>query len=153
MPVVCGLNARMYAALLWLYPPAFRRAFGPEMRRDFDEACRDRWAAAGWRGLLRLWVSTGVDFMASLGRQWGRTSWQPLALVFTAVAVVAAASLADSAAQAVRTPSPAVAHPDTLNVAIVFLLVAVVLGLVSATIVFAWWSVHFSRRRTRGRRT
>jgi len=153
MPGVCGVNARMYGVLLWLYPPAFRREFGPEMRRDFDEACRDRWAAAGWRGLPGLWVSTGVDLMASLGRQWWRTGWQPMAFVFTAVAVIAAASLADSAAQAVRAPYQAAAHPDTLDIAIVFLLVSVVLGLVSATIVFAWWSVHFSRRRTRRRRT
>jgi hypothetical protein len=93
-----------------------------------------------------------VDLAASLAGQWWRAGRQPLAIIAAAIAVVAAASLADSAAQAVRAPGPAAAHPDTVNVAIVFLLVSVVLGLVSATIVFAWWSVHFSRRRSRGRR-
>ena len=38
MPIHRPLGSRMFHAALFLFPPAFRREFGDEMRSDFREA-------------------------------------------------------------------------------------------------------------------
>jgi hypothetical protein len=66
--------ARVYAATLLLFPPAFRAAFGDCMAADFADGLRDaqraprRWQLIGW--LVRV----AWDLARSISRQWMRTS-------------------------------------------------------------------------------
>jgi hypothetical protein len=71
----------LYACLLLLHPPAFRRRFSPEMLSIFDEA-------ASWPGALPLFI----DALASLARQWilRSGSWKlAVAMVCACLQIVA----------------------------------------------------------------
>jgi hypothetical protein len=48
-------SARLYSALLLVYPASFRRAYGDEMARAFGDLCRDAWRAGGARSVFALW--------------------------------------------------------------------------------------------------
>jgi putative ABC transport system permease protein len=68
---------RLYRALLYLYPPQFRRRFGDEMMELFHT----RHAAARARGSLArivFWIGTVVDLLSSVSREHG--PWSPRAL-------------------------------------------------------------------------
>ncbi|NIP81494.1 MAG: DUF2723 domain-containing protein, partial [Gemmatimonadetes bacterium] len=58
----------MYGLLLWLYPPAFRRDYGAEMRAVFrgwrGARCGRRRAAPGF------WLAVAVDLVQSVPREW-----------------------------------------------------------------------------------
>ncbi len=53
--------ARLYGALLGLYPKTFRRRYGPEMRRDFEELSREGLEGGGGAGLARVWRAAFPD--------------------------------------------------------------------------------------------
>jgi hypothetical protein len=57
------LSERIYAALLRLYPSAFRAAYGQQMRLTFRDASRSAYQRSGARGLLRLWPPTLLDLL------------------------------------------------------------------------------------------
>lgn len=57
-------GARLYAALLRLYPASFRLEYGPEMRADFAR----RRARAGGFGVLVLWLDTLIDVIHNATR-------------------------------------------------------------------------------------
>lgn len=59
-----GLSVRIYQTLLIVYPPDFRREFGPEMVQVFRAACRHP-AKHSFHGLVRFWFHTLVDLVAS----------------------------------------------------------------------------------------
>lgn len=48
-------NARIYAAVLPLYPPDLRRDFGAEMTEVFLEDLAEAWRNAGLAGAIRVW--------------------------------------------------------------------------------------------------
>ena len=48
-------NARIYAAVLPLYPPELRRDFGAEMTEVFAEDLAEAWRNAGLPGAIRVW--------------------------------------------------------------------------------------------------
>ncbi|MEK9509579.1 ABC transporter permease [Gemmatimonadota bacterium Y43] len=60
---------RLHRLLLGLYPPSFRRRFGP----DLLEVLRERRAEArhrGWRGGLRFWTETVIDTVRAAPDAW-----------------------------------------------------------------------------------
>ncbi len=63
---------RIYAALLWLYPPSLRREYGPDMLQAFRDTLRDETRRRGRRGALRAWTLALGDLAASLPREWPR---------------------------------------------------------------------------------
>jgi hypothetical protein len=60
-----GLSRWIYAALLWLYPPRFRREFGTQMRQDFALVYQ-----AERRGRFAFWAMIGKDIIGSLWREY-----------------------------------------------------------------------------------
>ena len=71
---------RVYAALLWLYPPSLRREYGPDMLQAFRDTLRDETRRRGRRGALRAWTLALGDLAASLPREWPRElrrGWRP----------------------------------------------------------------------------
>src|SRR5262245_28873085 len=58
----------IYRASLWLFPPAFRREFGSEIVRDFDELRQDfrRRGVSAWH----LHTFIAADLLHSLMTQW-----------------------------------------------------------------------------------
>lgn len=71
---------RVYAALLWLYPPSLRREYGPDMRQAFRDTLRDETRRRGRRGALRTWALALGDLVVSLPREWPRElrrGWRP----------------------------------------------------------------------------
>jgi hypothetical protein len=62
--VVSG-SERLYRALLAAYPKGFRRAHGREMAQVFRCMCREEVVSSGSRGLVRLWVRTLLDLLAT----------------------------------------------------------------------------------------
>jgi hypothetical protein len=57
------LNARVYGAVLLLYPPDLRRDFGPEMHELFGEDLADAWRSSGVTGVLRVWWCTVCEIL------------------------------------------------------------------------------------------
>ena len=50
-----SISERIFAALLRLFPPAFRERFGQDMRELFRDQLRGARARGGTRGVIRLW--------------------------------------------------------------------------------------------------
>ncbi len=71
-----ALSDRVYQGLVCLFPPAFRRTFGPRMTRMFRECCRDAVQHQGLNGLTRLWLHTLSDFTVNLVLEWSATLHQ-----------------------------------------------------------------------------
>lgn len=55
------LSARLYQALLAVYPSEFRQAYGSPMLQVFRDCCRRALGEAGSAGLLALWARTMLD--------------------------------------------------------------------------------------------
>jgi hypothetical protein len=58
-------SERLYRALLAAYPKEFRRAYGREMAQVFRSMCREEVVSGGSGGLVRLWVRTLLDLLAT----------------------------------------------------------------------------------------
>ena len=149
MPRALAAASRIYRAGLFLYPPAFRREFGAEMGRDFEEATGDCWTSEGWRGVLSLWRHTSTDFAISAAAQWLRSGLPVIALVsaiFAMLTVTAAAQLGR-----VSVPVPL---SDADRDVVAFALIAmVVLMIIAAVLVFnLWFSRSLVRRLPSARR-
>ena len=61
MLLLVAASARLYEALLVLYPRAFRRRYGAEMRRDFRELSREGLAEGGATELARVLAQALLD--------------------------------------------------------------------------------------------
>jgi hypothetical protein len=138
-PRVAAVGARLYAAALFLYPPAFRREFSSEMARDFSEATEDTRQAGRRSELLALWARVGADLASTIVVQWIRTGLPVLVVCSIAGAVVAASVAANVLPRTPFTVPAATADRDLMTL---ILLTGVVLLVIVATILFTFW---FSR--------
>ena len=59
--LLLAASARLYGALLALYPKAFRHRYAAEMRRDFRELSREGLEEGGGVELARVWTSALSD--------------------------------------------------------------------------------------------
>lgn len=141
-----SLSERIYRLGLRLYPAAFRREFGHEMLLDFDEGGRDAWCERGWRGVLAFWGRMSVDLAVTVALQWLRTG---LPLI-TLVSVLVAVGVTGAAAQIiVRGPIMATLTPEDHDLVLLMLMIAVVLSVIAATIVFTLCFLRPLLRRRR----
>ncbi len=62
----------LYRALLWLYPPTFRRMYGREMLQTFRDCYRDTMLQEGRAGLVRLWRRVLPDLVVTACSEQGR---------------------------------------------------------------------------------
>jgi nitrate/nitrite-specific signal transduction histidine kinase len=60
-PRILSIADRAYRALLYVYPAAHRRVFGPCMAQLFRDLCRDAVEQDGTFGLVELWIRTLLD--------------------------------------------------------------------------------------------
>ena len=51
-------SERLYAFLFFVYPPAYRREYGPLMIQIYRDLCRDGYRQRGMAGIVPLWVSS-----------------------------------------------------------------------------------------------
>ena len=58
-------SARLYGALLFLYPKQFRAVYAQQMRLTFRDASRIAYQRNGVGGLLALWIPTLFDLLKS----------------------------------------------------------------------------------------
>jgi transcription antitermination factor NusG len=64
-----ALSQRIYRVLLLAYPGRFRRAYGADMAQVFGDCCRHALWCHGLPGLLRLWMDTLLDLLATVPRE------------------------------------------------------------------------------------
>jgi hypothetical protein len=139
--------ARVYKALLHLYPGAFRSEFGAEMACDFEDATSEALRTGEWSAVLLTWSVVSRDLLFSLPQQWLRTG---LPAIF---AVSAAWSISCCVLIAQGVPHNLVTL-DTRNpekeLQIMLLGLAVVVLLIAATVlVTGWFWISVLKRRSR----
>jgi hypothetical protein len=61
--LLLAASAWLYSAVLVLYPKAFRRRYGAQMRRDFRELSREGLREGGATELVRVWAATLSDLV------------------------------------------------------------------------------------------
>ena len=59
------MSERVYAALMHVYPRAFREQYGEEMIDYFRDRRRDEHARSGRRGVARLWIRALLDLAST----------------------------------------------------------------------------------------
>jgi hypothetical protein len=146
MPTLPGSGATLYRAAVFLYPPAFRKEFAPDMVRDFADASDETWADRGAAGLLLLWHQTTMDLLLTLMWQWWRTGLPAigaLSLLPSLAASIGIARLARALPLNVVLPRH---DQETLTL---LMLIATVVLLIAATIVFTHWFTAPLRNRRR----
>ncbi|MGH9720615.1 MAG: hypothetical protein ACRD8O_10410, partial [Bryobacteraceae bacterium] len=60
---------RIYRAMMYTYPPDFRRFYGRQMEQVFGDRCRSIAQTQGAPGLLRFGLHSGVDWLISTIRE------------------------------------------------------------------------------------
>lgn len=78
-----SIDASLYHASLYLYPPEFRREFSREILRVFNEARADTLAEEARPSLWKFRARIVADVCVTLVRQWVRTGWPLIALAAT----------------------------------------------------------------------
>jgi hypothetical protein len=140
-----SFDVRLYRAALSLCPAGFRREYGDEMVRDFEEARGDA-AAAGDRALWILRLLMALDLVRTAGVQWFRTRLPAIGLASILVPLALAEGLAILARRArIRMPANT-AQNELLGV---LLLAVVAVVLIAMTIVVSLWAARPSRRGRR----
>jgi hypothetical protein len=144
MRPAASLDARLYRAALYLYPPAFRREFSPDMIRDFDEARRE--AQLAGRGLWAFRAQMSADLGRSVVLQWLRTGLPAIVAMAVTGPLIVASALAS-----VWRPVSFVLPQGTADADLIALelLVAVVILVIAATIIFTLWFTRPILRRRR----
>ena len=143
------LDTRLYQAALYLYPPAFREEFAPEMMRDFNEA-RDEAIQDGTKGILGLWARTGADTMATIASQWMKSGLPVIGLISALGPLLAAVGAAWFWPwQRMAVPAN---HPQ-FDIIVLEVFVTTVLFVVVATVLLTFWFTRqmLSRGRARPR--
>jgi capsular polysaccharide biosynthesis protein len=72
--LLLAASARLYGALLVLYPKAFRRRYSEEMRRDFRELLREGLEEGGATELVRVWAQVLSDLVLTVLKERSTTS-------------------------------------------------------------------------------
>lgn len=140
------LDIRIYRAAMWLYPPAFRREFSPQMVHDFENARQDPEITGSAHGLWALRARMIVDLARTVVLQWFRSGWPVIlgvSMVGPLLAVAALASLWRRAHFVLPTGTP-----DADVIALV-LLAATLVIVIAATIILTLWFAHPLTRRHR----
>jgi uncharacterized protein involved in exopolysaccharide biosynthesis len=60
-PPAVAWSVRIYQRLIWLYPSAHRRDYGPAMVQLFRDQCVDAFQESGSWGVFKFWMRMAVD--------------------------------------------------------------------------------------------
>ncbi len=66
---VLSASEKLYRLMLFVYPPAYRREYGPLMIQACRDLCRNTYRQRKAVGLVSLWVRLLVDLVTSAARQ------------------------------------------------------------------------------------
>jgi hypothetical protein len=69
------LMVRLYSVMLYAYPREFRVEYGGEMKRLFQDCCRDAGRAGNWGAVLRFSVRSAADWVTSAPTERIRAVW------------------------------------------------------------------------------
>lgn len=140
----------VYKALVYLYPPAFRRQFSSEMASDFHDATCEAWHDGGWRGVTRLWIHICTDLIRTVAVQWFRNGPSMLVVLSAASAAICGFAIAQTAR---RTFQPASLSPIDQDTVVLLFLATLVILLTVIVILFTvcFWLLT-PRRSSRVRR-
>jgi hypothetical protein len=130
----------LYRAALYLYPPAFREEYAPEMLLDFREARLDA-RACGRRATF--WVQIVVDLCRSVVRQWLRTG---LPLI-GATAVTCSLFVVLGLVRFWRAPFAFPPSSARVDVLMLVFLSTLVLLVIATRIIFTTWFTRTTRQR------
>ena len=140
---------QVYKALVYLYPPTFRRQFSSEMACDFSDATCEAWENGGWLAVLLLWIHIYRDLVRTAAAQWLR-SGSSVVLVLSAMS---AAICVFAITQVVRRPfQPAALSPIDQDKVVLLFLATMVILLAVIVILFTvcfWLLVPTRRGRPR----
>jgi hypothetical protein len=132
----------VYRALVYLYPPAFRRQFASEMASDFRDATCEAWHDGGWLTVTRLWIHIGRDLLRTAAAQWFRNGTSMVFVLSPPPRRCAGSPSADSS----TAPSAASLSPvDQDKVVLLFLATLVIL----LTVIVILFTVCFWLRAPR----
>ena len=149
MPRMFAAASCIYRTGLYLYPPAFRREFGAEMGRDFEEATVECRAAGGWRAIIGLWTHTSADLAMTASVQWLRSGLPAIGLVSAVCALLTVTVAAQLRRATVSVP---LAEADRDVVAIALMAMVVLLIIVAVLVFNLWFSRSLMRRLPTARR-
>jgi len=133
MPPLPAAALHIYRALVYLYPPAFRREFASEMTCDFRDATCDAWRDGQWLAVVPLWIHIGHDLARTVAAQWfrhGSSVVTLLSVLGITICGIAISRLAGRPRGAV-----AVSSADEAEILLLFLATMVIL-LAAAVITF-----------------
>ena len=143
MGAFSGFEARLYAAALHFYPPAFRREFSSEMMADFRAARREPHVTAGRRQLWTFRRQIAADLLTSLLTQWMR-SGVPLLVMLSLIGSLASTT---AVATLLRPPETLVRQGTDDELLVLLMVVVSLLLVIAATIIFTFWFAHGVIRR------
>lgn len=66
---------RLYSLMLYAYPREFRMEFGGEMKRLFEDCCRDARRAGNWPSIMRFAVRAARDWLTTVPAERIRSVW------------------------------------------------------------------------------
>lgn len=69
VPLSIRVSVRIYRLLLWLYPRSFRRQYGSEMSRLFEEIAGEAVECRGGMGLALVWFRILLDTASAVPRE------------------------------------------------------------------------------------
>jgi hypothetical protein len=131
-----SLDARLYRAAQYLYPPAFRRAFSEEIVRVFDESRLDTETTGDGRALWLFRARMGADLADAIVRQWLRSGWPAFAGASLLYSLTMVSALASVWRRAPLVLPKAIADADVIALT---LLAAIVLVVIATTIILTLW--------------
>ncbi len=70
-----AISAKIYFAMLCLYPAGHRHKYGDLMVQAFRDLCRDAYAQTRWFGLAKLWGHTLKDLVVTAFAEHLDTNW------------------------------------------------------------------------------
>jgi hypothetical protein len=145
-----SVATHLYRALVYLYPPAFRRQFASEMASDFQDATCEAWHDGGWLTVAALWIDIARDLLRTAAAQWLGNG---ASMVFV-LSAAAAAMCGFTITQTLRRPlQPASLSPlDHDKVVLLFLATLVILLMVIVILFTVCFWLRAPRRSRPARR-
>jgi len=119
------ISISVYRFLLHVYPPSHQQAYGPLMHQLFRDLCQDAYTKNGYFGLVRLWVQTLPDLVASLTAAYLEATEEVLMIFNHRVSPVAWGKVALVVVPGILFGISRVINPLGLPAVLSFLLVAI----------------------------
>jgi hypothetical protein len=150
MTAPSNVSTHIYRALVYLYPPGFRRQFASEMALDFRDATCEAWHEGGWLTVMRLWIHISRDLLWTATAQWFRNGTSMVLVLSAATAAMCGFVIT----QTLRQPLPpaSLSPVDQDKVILLFLATLVILLTVIVILFTVCFWLRVPRRSRPARR-